>query len=453
MKKKFAVIVLLIVFLITFKSCRNEEILEKNENNTEQLKLIKSKSLWKENIIFISKVKRVFDKKVDAKKFRKKHGNAFWEYALSFEKDGEPYIFVPIVKDNKVEEVMLVLKKKKKIYFYFNKDDASKKAFFDILIKEKSAKAGSEVRKGGASNRLVCGWREIVWVWNTGLIETTYDYFCVEIDAAYIDTDLGGNTGFDLDDGDLPGGSSDNEITDPCEMAKLSLSTANSLLTDIDVKTKMNDVLKAKINVTNEWAVSVGKNSDGTYSVSNPQEGTADKGNVPPVPSGNYVADGHTHSGDFGAPSAGDFYNMLQKSLTEPYFKTRYVYGNYFGDDEVYVLVIDDSEKAKQFLNLYPSSSNYDTTSHSFISNSDVGKDFIKAKNYYTGGTYINTGDDYTAESIGLAYVLQKFNTGVSLARMDANGNFKKIIVNEEQITIPGGNGIPKTGLNISKCQ
>lgn len=226
MKKKFAVIVLLIIFLITFKSCRNEEILEKNENNTEQLKLIKSKSLWKENIIFISKVKRVFDKKVDAKKFRKKHGNAFWEYALSFEKDGEPYIFVPIVKDNKVEEVMLVLKKKKKIYFYFNKDDASKKAFFDILIKEKSAKAGSEVRKGGASNRLVCGWREIVWVWNTGLIETTYDYFCVEIDAAYIDTDLGGNTGFDLDDGDLPGGSSDNEITDPCSKIKSDLSSS-----------------------------------------------------------------------------------------------------------------------------------------------------------------------------------------------------------------------------------
>ena len=83
----------------------------------------------------------------------------------------------------------------------------------------------------------------------------------------------------------------------------------------------------------------------------------------------------------------------------------------------------------------------------------DLGQDFIRAKEFYTGGTYVNTGDDYTAESIGLAYVLQKFNTGVSLARMDANGNFKKIIVNEEQITIPGGNGTPKTGLNISKCQ
>ena len=239
----------------------------------------------------------------------------------------------------------------------------------------------------------------------------------------------------------------------PCEESKISLSTANSLLMNIDIKTKMNYVLKAKINATNEWAVSVGKNSDGTYSVSNPQEGNANNGTVPLVPSGNYVADGHTHSGDFGAPSAGDFYNMLQKSLTEPYFKTRYIYGNYFGDDEVYVLVIDNPVKVKQFLELYPLSSNYNTTSHSFLDNSDIGFEYNKAKNFYNQGTYINTGDDYIASSIGLAYVLQKFNTGVSLARMDANGNFKKIIVNEEQITIPGGNGTPKTGLNISKCQ
>ncbi len=86
MKKVFAVLGLLTILLISFGSCRNEEILENTENSKEQLTLIKSKSLWKENITFISQVKRVFDKKVDAKKFSKKHGSAYWEYALSFEK-------------------------------------------------------------------------------------------------------------------------------------------------------------------------------------------------------------------------------------------------------------------------------------------------------------------------------------------------------------------------------
>lgn len=237
MKKVFAVLGLLTILLISFGSCRNEEILGNTENSKEQLELIKSKSLWKENIVFISKVKRVFDKKVDAKKFSKKHGTAYWEYALSFEKDGEPYIFVPIVKDNKVEEVMLVLKDKKKIRFYFNKDDASKKAFFDILIKEKTAKAGSDVRKGNASNRLVCGWREITWMFENKdgsvSVYSSYDYFCVEVDAAYVDTDLGGDTGFDLADGDLPGGSDlDNpidttKVKTPCDKVKDQVSSSN----------------------------------------------------------------------------------------------------------------------------------------------------------------------------------------------------------------------------------
>ena len=85
--KKFAVFGLLTILLISFGSCRNEEILEDKENSKQQLELINSKSLWKENITFISKAKKSFEKRVNKKYFINGHGFPILEYSLIFEKD------------------------------------------------------------------------------------------------------------------------------------------------------------------------------------------------------------------------------------------------------------------------------------------------------------------------------------------------------------------------------
>ena len=409
---------MLIILLISFGSCRNEEILENTENSKEQLTLIKSKSLWKENITFISQVKRVFDKKVDAKKFSKKHGSAYWEYALSFEKNGEPYIFVPIVKDNQVEEVMLVLKEKKKIRFYFNKDDKSKKAFFDIIIKEKSAKAGSNVRKGNASNRLVCGWREIVWVWNTEIEKTTYEYFCVDVSLSYIDTDLGGGSGFDIDDGDLPGGGDvgnpidTTKVKTPCEKAIAPSTTAttysktttfNNAKTSISGmnNNKENGVVFGNINGTTQstWLQTGGEHSITlTHSFADP------------------TGDLHNHT-DNTPPSPGDFYSLINARNSFSNYNTRYVTTP---DGTIYALVVTDLAAMNTFLQNYPPYQSNPNMSPNFS-----GQMFDDWFNFIFNG--------YGNEEMALSYVLDKYNTGIALTKLE-NNEFRKINIQQENI-------------------
>lgn len=262
----------------------------------------------------------------------------------------------------------------------------------------------------------------------------------------------------DCIDDNMDGGGGNGNQNNPdaigveCEVASVSVTNANNTLHDITVKTKMDDVLKSKINASNEFAVSIGKNSDGTFSISNPKEGGITSGSVPAVTSGNYYGDGHSHAGGKADPSAGDFYEMLGTMFSNPYFEVKYVYGNDFGTPEVYALIVHDSGLVAAFLANYPKSSNYDPATHTFQRGSPVGTEFFNIKELATAGTYINSGDQYGSSAIGLAYILEKFNTSISLAKLDANGNLKKINISQEPIVVPGGNGIPKNGLNISKC-
>jgi len=238
---------------------------------------------------------------------------------------------------------------------------------------------------------------------------------------------------------------------DPC--AKTSITSANNILKNSEVKSKMDAVLKSKRNATNEFAVSVGKNGN-SYNVTPPKEGDQHSGTIPPVMSGDYVADGHSHpNGSYGTPSAGDFYNFILKFPSSQYLESRFVYGSYFGDAEVYALVVHSKAMAQNFVNLHPKSENYNDTTAMFIENSTLGIEYKKAVDYANIGTYQNTTDEYYSSSaMALAYVLSKFNTGISLAKVDANGNLKKVNVNIETITVSGGNGTPKTGLKITKC-
>lgn len=240
--------------------------------------------------------------------------------------------------------------------------------------------------------------------------------------------------------------------TDPC--TKTSITNANSILKNTEVQSKMDAVLKGKRNATNEFAVSVGKNTNGSYSVTPPKEGTPKEGTVPPVLSGNYVADGHTHpDGHYGTPSAGDFYNFILRFPNNPYLQSRFVYGSNYGEAEVYALVVYNKTLAQNFVNVYPMSANYNETTNMFIGSSAIGIAFDRAVNYSSGGTIqSNTDELYSHSALAMAYVLDKFNTGISLAKVDANGNLKRLTVTEEMIVVSNGTGIPKIGLKVTKC-
>ncbi|WP_123862192.1 hypothetical protein [Chryseobacterium artocarpi] len=64
----------------------------------------------------------------------------------------------------------------------------------------------------------------------------------------------------------------------------------------------------------------------------------------------------------------------------------------------------------------------------------------------------MNDRNDIRGSTAGLAYILDKYNTGISLAKVDSNGNLTKVNVTKDNITVPGGDGTSKQGVKITGC-
>ncbi|MGO4707585.1 hypothetical protein AB4Y90_00430 [Chryseobacterium sp. 2TAF14] len=242
-------------------------------------------------------------------------------------------------------------------------------------------------------------------------------------------------------------------ITDPCKKTQASITAANNVLKNPEVQTKMDAVLKGKINAPKEWSVAIGQKPDG-YEVTPAIEQDSTKGTVPSSQLMNtYIADGHSHAGNPGVPSGGDLYKMIKALEDSPALRYRYVYGNYGGLPEVYAFVIDNPALAKDFVNQFPESENYDPKTHGIKEESPLGKEFYRAENHASEGRFTNSsGENYESRAVGFAYILEKYNAGISIAKTDANGNLKKINANVQQITVPNSGGKVKEGVKISKC-
>ncbi|GHT63091.1 hypothetical protein FACS189451_09140 [Bacteroidia bacterium] len=226
------------------------------------------------------------------------------------------------------------------------------------------------------------------------------------------------------------GGSTSATVTDPCVSGTGGNATNNAMFSNNTIKTKMDDVLRGKLNVINEWSVTVVQNSDGSYGVSNAQEHGPTSGTITP-PSGNYVANGHSQGiGSTGVPSIGDLYSFLETVKNKSTFKTMYVYGEgWYGAIEVYAINVYDRIAVRDFLDAYPKSSNWNSFSHGFVSESIVGYDYFKARNMYNtsnrdihGVTY-----PYVQDAVALASIMSQYNMGVALSRKVNNGSFEII--------------------------
>lgn len=241
----------------------------------------------------------------------------------------------------------------------------------------------------------------------------------------------------------------------PCKEAESSITDANTILKNGEVQQKMDIALKGKIQASNEWTVAIGEKPNGDFEVTEAVEQSADKGTIPSSQLKNtYIGDGHSHSGSRGNPSGGDLYSMITSLNDSPNLKYRFVYGNSDeGTAEVYALVISDASLAKEFLKQFSKDQNYDTQNRSFKDETTLGVAFNKANDYYLAGTSDNSsGENYDSRAVAMAYILDKFHAGISVAKADANGNLKKINTEISEITIPYSGGKVKEGVKVSKC-
>ncbi len=265
--------------------------------------------------------------------------------------------------------------------------------------------------------------------------------------------------GYDSGDGctGVPTSPNIPNLSNPCEKTKPFITTANAILHNPAVQQKMDAILKGKVSAPNEWAVAIGQKPDGTYEVTSAVEQNATNGSIPSSQLASlYIADGHSHAGNSGNPSGGDLYYLIKGLKTNyPDVKYRYVYGNDgFGNPEVYAFIVNDKNLAFNFLTQFPESENYDTQTHAIKETSELGEEFYKATKHFSEGRSENSasGENYDSRAIGMAYILDKYNAGISISKVDASGNLKKINVTVEQIVVPYSGGATKEGVKVSKC-
>lgn len=196
---------------------------------------------------------------------------------------------------------------------------------------------------------------------------------------------------------------------DKCKKAEAGSNKA----TDISKNSKFPD---AKQGVLNGFAQNGGENGVGfgTNTPNGPLESTgvqplgATSGNIN-NPFTYPTADMHNHPQNT-PPSAGDVYSMMSYQNQHNTFGTRYVV---LPNGTVYALTVTNADAFASFLSNYPPNQ-----VPGFPPN-------------FSGAAY-NDWDDaffYGNAEMALSYVLDKYNAGIALTKMDANGNFKKLNV------------------------
>ncbi|KPE51311.1 hypothetical protein [Chryseobacterium indologenes] len=167
-RKKLNIKQLLLVLLAVFSiySCFHEDLSQQeNPKETASVSSAKyaSRSLWKEDDVYIKKVQQVFLKHANLERFNTTFGELYWNYAMSFGQFGEKYLLVPIVKKDKVVLLMEAVRKGDRVYFY-KKNDTDLLAFFQHVLYSNII-SHSEVMDGNqaaAKAKYVCSTRTIV---------------------------------------------------------------------------------------------------------------------------------------------------------------------------------------------------------------------------------------------------------------------------------------------------
>lgn len=237
------------------------------------------------------------------------------------------------------------------------------------------------------------------------------------------------------------------DIDDPCANAISNNTDAELFLTEINSADALNSLgLNAfEHNIStdiNEKAVLLGYNlkypEAGTlpitkqYTISTVSYGTAREVKLPPTPPGMIVVGAiHTHpSTGYAPPSAADIYTFHAEVAGNTEFR---FYFNYAADGSKYMMTVTDQDAFNSFVTNYPKSSNVESNQSSdnfngWVQNSTIGKEFKKTETFLISSNGMSRPEAYEN---AFAYILGKY-TGVTLSKMDSNGDFKSIFVKKD---------------------
>ncbi|WP_336690511.1 MULTISPECIES: hypothetical protein [unclassified Chryseobacterium] len=263
--------------------------------------------------------------------------------------------------------------------------------------------------------------------------------------------------GYDSGDGctGVPTSPNIPNLSNPCAKAQVPVGNINTLLHDSNISSEMNALKNYAATNHYEYGAAIINTGNSNvaqtpYTNNDPNDPGHVSIIIPPV--GNYLASVHTHP-DHGAapPSARDLYSTLENARDYPSYQGSSVF-SYNGSQ--YAFVVNDRAKAIAFVAAFPFASNTTDEGRIFNEASSVGRDFLEIyKHYMTGRlpSYSGTSQDDGMES-AYAQILEKYDTGISFAKADANGNLKplKPVSFQHEISSSGGKKI--TGYKAQPC-
>lgn len=126
----------------------------------------------------------------------------------------------------------------------------------------------------------------------------------------------------------------------------------------------------------------------------------------------------HNHPNNY-PPSSGDVYGIIGTVMANSAFESGYIITP---NGTVYALVVTDAVKAAQFYNDYPK------VNSSVPGEEPAFPEAISDEYYETieqlKGLYDKTPQE--ANEMAITYILNKYNTGVSLLKQKSDGSFSK---------------------------
>lgn len=208
----------------------------------------------------------------------------------------------------------------------------------------------------------------------------------------------------------LTGSKTSIQLPDPCEAARAGAACATLTAKDSSFLTALTNIKNAYLANGNEHCISFGKDAGGHIIASPVSNGNATSSKVPAMP--NAFADLHNHPNNI-PPDAGDFYGLANLNKTNPNYTTRFAVTP---DGTLYALLVTDPAALQTFIIKYP------PQPPAF---KDGPKGFAVA---ITDEAREMKYRHHCSDEMVLAFILEKYNTGVCLLKQNSQGVFNKII-------------------------
>lgn len=154
MKFKFFYIA---IVLVIFNSCRTEATYDVTDINVSSNN--ESKSMWKEDIMFINNSRSIFENNFNEERFYTLYGTPLWEFAMTMDNFDESYAVVPLEKKGKIGSLMKIIRRENKIFFMQEKT-ASNINFFDIYVNADRNNIIPSPKNNSITSKRMCAIRE-----------------------------------------------------------------------------------------------------------------------------------------------------------------------------------------------------------------------------------------------------------------------------------------------------